>query len=147
MGYDMYSVKTQEYFRANIHGMSLLRCAMHSAGVDLDTSRERGYGFNEGSFDSKANEPLAACFGSNDGWHVQKDECVEIAEKIKAFNFINREYETIDWAATMAKQRRGGGEDQFVTMKKKFNEDDVEFFQKFAEFCEASAKEGGFAVW
>lgn len=118
----MYSLKTGEYFRANIWGMQLLRHAMDEAGVNLKMTRERGVGYDNDKkeFDHKDDVPLITCFCSNDGWEVKKDECVEIAEKLKDHPFNPNEEE---------------------------QEGDVDFIKRFGEYCGKVADEGGFSVW
>jgi len=140
MGYDMYTVKTERYFRANIWGMGMLRQAMEQAGVDFSavslrtTQGDPHENGTEESYSTVGN--LMTCFSSNDGWLVRPEECEEIAERLEQSTL--KLFKELDLNAPLGTAR------YLSTTPSK---EDLKFLEGFKEYCTESAKEGGFYVW
>lgn len=155
MGYDMYTVDNEEYFRANIWGMSLLRGAMETANVlDLQQRNPEWTKISDELQESdpdawdKANSDKVAFqsihfnkvpigkFCSNDGWHVLPHECLIIANGLQ--EILNSEqpihFREYDW--------KNGG---YVT--KECTEDEKKYIAEFKEYCHTASNQGGFKVW
>tara|TARA_Y100000310_G_scaffold196046_1_gene196040 strand:+ start:1376 stop:1738 length:363 start_codon:yes stop_codon:yes gene_type:complete len=120
MGYDMSTLKSGDYYRANITGMQLLLECMFDAGVDLEKKKPRTWG-SEGY--AAGERELVDCFCSNDGWLIEPADCREIGKKVNKYvTELGREHF----------ERFSG---------------DYDFIKGFAEYCEDAAGDGGFEVW
>ena len=116
----MSTLKSGDYYRANISGMQLLRECMYDAGVDLDKKKPRLWGIER---DNAGERELIDCFCSNDGWVIEPADCREIGRKVKTY--ITRQ-----------------GRESFERFS-----GDYDFIKGFAEYCEDAAGDGGFEVW
>jgi len=142
MGYDMYTLKGEDYFRANIWGMQILRAVMEDAGIlDWEASHAEWpkHDCPKGATDkevtaydkmyekkclplrrSRSSQPDMVPgfkFSSNDGWIVVPEECDIIQRKMSEF------------------------------LEEGYNGENLEFIQEFVVYCKGAVSKGGFKVW
>jgi hypothetical protein len=95
---------------------------------------------------------LYMCFCSNDGWHVTPMDCKHIAHKLKEFK--GRYYETVPLPKSGDSFLKGLPKALMASIgrifdgeRKHLSEDDLDWVQKFGEYCERASELGGFYVW
>jgi hypothetical protein len=153
MGYDMYGVENNEYFRANIWGMGFLRSVMRMAEAldeevpspefpeiekrDDETEEQYEMRLQESQDEitsiSPGVKPPFYKFCSNDGWFLTPEECRVIADAIDKYVDEHEEYTWSSWDGEVKTVKRGDDDDNFV--------------REFSAYCRKMSESGGFKVY